>query len=225
MMDDRASATPPLYLLPGMDRGYPVYARLAPLLPGAVVLDYVAPEQGETLVEYARRMAAGLERDCYVGGTSLGGIVALEMARVLRPRGCIVIASVTHPRQLPPWFSIWRPLGGRVTTRLMSLTAASAAVVPHPLRTRSTIRVSSWNGTNAKWHRWATASVLDWQPDPSPLPCPLLHIHGDADATFPIRYVDADVVILGGRHNLPASHPLETAQAIAAFTRAVGQVR
>jgi len=50
----------------------------------------------------------------------------------------------------------------------------------------------------------------------------LLQVHGSADKTFPIRYVNPDVTVMGGRHALTISHPKETASAILAF---MGQIQ
>lgn len=83
--------------------------------------------------------------------------------------------------------------------------------------TSSTIRVSKLAGADGYWHRWATSSILDWQPDPDFNGCPVLQIHGSADTTFPIRYISPDVTVVGGRHALAVSNPMETVEAILAF--------
>jgi pimeloyl-ACP methyl ester carboxylesterase len=214
-MTTRNSSTPPLYLLPGMDRGYPVYTRLAPLLPQAILLDYIAPEPEETLVEYALRMALPLDGNCYVGGASLGGIIAIEMARMLRPRGCIVMSSITHPRQLPLWLQLWRRLPSKRMDRIVSAAGSVASFSPLSLQSRSTRRLSKLRGRS--WSHWATKAVLQWSPGDRPLECRLLHIHGECDRTFPLRHVDPDVVINGAGHTMTVTHAEDTAEAINQF--------
>lgn len=211
--------SPPIYLLPGMTADYPVYARLLPLVAGASVASYIDPLPNESLVSYAARMAPRFSADGYLGGVSFGGIVALEIARLVRPRGCILISSVQSPRQLPPWLRIGRALGGRNSSRLLRLFGGTAALVPDRICTGSTIRLAKLSGTSGAWHRWATSAVLDWQPE-GEFAFPILHIHGDADRTFPLRYVRPAIVVRRGRHSLPLSHPVETANAINAFVSA-----
>lgn len=210
-----------IYLIPGMTADFPVYSRILRLLPNAIIADYIPPESNETLVSYASRMANRIPANSFVVGVSFGGIVALEIARVVRPQGCILISSIRQPAELPPWLRIWRALDGRSTNALLRTVGIAASMVPRFACISSTIRVTKLAGAGGQWHRWATGSVLDWQPEPEFSSCPLLQIHGSADRTFPIRYMNPDVTIAGGRHALSISHPTETATAICAFIRHV----
>lgn len=206
-----------------MTADFPVYSSILGLLPNAVVAEFIPPENNETLVSYASRMANRIPANSFVAGVSFGGIVALEISRIVRPRGCILISSIRQPEELPPWFRGWRVLGGRRTNALLRTIGAAASMVPRFACTSSTIRVSKLAGAGGQWHRWATASVVDWQPYPEFKACPLLQIHGSADSTFPIRYVNPDVTVAGGRHALPTSNPIETAEAILEFIEKLNQ--
>ncbi len=209
----------PIYLLPGMTPQYPVYSKMLPLLPTARVVPFIDPEPNETLTSYAQRMASQFAEPCFIGGVSFGGILAQEIARLIQPAGCIVIASIQKPSQLPPWLRFWRLFGGRHASRILNAVGNSANYFPNPIRTSSTARLTELSGESGEWHRWATSAVLDWAPN-GPLESQILHVHGDADATFPVRYTEPDTVIRHGRHALPMSHPTETANAIKNFTRA-----
>jgi pimeloyl-ACP methyl ester carboxylesterase len=98
--------------------------------------------------------------------------------------------------------------------RVLAAVGSLAASMPRPLRSRSTVRLTKLAGSGGAWHRWATSAVLRWQPGPELDEIPTLHIHGDADMTFPLRYVRPDVVIRGGGHVLPLTHPQELAEII-----------
>lgn len=200
---------------------YPVYHRLIPLLPNAQVVDFLQPADRESLTAYAKRMARLIPKNCFIAGVSFGGILAQEIARIVQPSGCIMIASISSPRQLPPWLRAWRMMGGRNRSRILNGVGSAAKLVPRQVSTRSTMRITKLSEPEGAWHRWATSAVLNWNPDPMPIPSPVLHIHGDADTTFPVRYTTPDVVIAGGRHALPVSHPADTANAIINFTRTV----
>ena len=204
-----------------MTAEYPVYQRLLPLLPHAQVVDFIAPEPHELLTDYAARMADLFPPCCVIAGVSFGGILALEIARIIQPVGCILIASISTPNELPPWLRAWRIFGGRHSESLLNALGRTAAAVPQRLRTKSTIRLTKLAGESGAWHRWATSAVIDWNPVPEPISTPTLQIHGDADSTFPIRYTNPDIVIPNGRHALPMSHPSETAIAINAFTNRI----
>lgn len=211
--------TPHLYLLPGMTASYPVYGRLAPLLSNASVVPFIEPHTNESLGSYAARFATRFNENSYIAGVSFGGMLALEVARHIRAKGCILIASVRGPHELPPWMRVWRRLGSRNCRRLLRMLGDGASAVPASIRTHSTMRVSKLAGKQGRWHRWATSAILGWTPnDKGDLST--LHIHGDADTTFPIRYMTPDVVVRSGRHALPVSHPVTTADAMNAFINA-----
>ena len=202
-----------------MTSDYPVYSRILPLLPSAVVIDFIQPKPRETLVNYASRMANQLPCNSFIGGVSFGGIVALEVARILRPRGCILISSIRHPSELPPWFRVGRLLGGRCCSSFLGVIGSAAAILPKSVCTSTTIRATKLAGMSGRWHSWATSAVIDWQPEIAFDGCPVLQIHGTADSTFPIRYTHPDIIVPNGHHALPISHPVETANAIQAFTK------
>ncbi len=209
---------PTIYLLPGMAAEYPVFSRLAPMLPNAMLVNYIEPEHNESLASYASRLASRFQSISYIVGVSFGGMLAVEISRIVRPKGCVLISSVFGPDQFPPWLRAGGFLGGKNCLRILNFAGGTAALVPSSIRTASTYRISKFSETNNSWQRWATSAVLDWKPNSEPINWPLLHIHGDADSTFPIRYVNPDIVVRGGRHALPVSHPTDVADAITKFT-------
>ncbi len=62
---------------------------------------------------------------------------------------------------------------------------------------------------------WAIAAIRGWELSPEAARVRTFQLHGDRDQTFPIAYVKPDVVIVGGGHVLPATHP----EAVIAFLR------
>lgn len=213
---------PPLYLIPGMSPEFPIYSGIVDLLPGSTVIDFLEPLPGESLKAYAARMAGRFPSGCFIAGVSFGGILALEISRLVQPAGCVVISSICDPAELPPWLRVWRLAGGSGCAGMLSLIGETASLVPERVRTSSTMRLTKLAGKRGSWHRWATSAVLDWEPDPEPATFPILRIHGSADTTFPLRYTRPGVVVEGGTHDLPFHRPEETARAIAEFMESTG---
>lgn len=93
-------------------------------LPGEkyVTVDLIPVVKGESLREYALRMAGiiGLRSGDIIGGVSLGGMLALEIAKAVEVRGVILIASATHPRFIRRYFAVWAPLAAWVPEILIS---------------------------------------------------------------------------------------------------------
>jgi pimeloyl-ACP methyl ester carboxylesterase len=199
-----------------MTRDDGIFDRLLPLLPNAAVVPWLAPESGEVIRSYARRLADSLaaKGPCFVGGVSFGGIVALEVARLIPARACFLISSIRSLDELPPWSRLWRNLSSMRAHRIDSLLAAVgrlSSTVPRQVRTPATARLTKFAGPAGAWHRWATSAVLRWTPSDVPGRAPIVQIHGDADATFPLRYTHPDYVIRRGGHVLPLTHPQELA--------------
>lgn len=69
------------------------------------VAESIEPESPrESLAHYAQRMAAklGPRQDTFVGGLSLGAMIALEAATIMRADGVFVIGGCTSHRQISP---------------------------------------------------------------------------------------------------------------------------
>lgn len=90
---------------------------------GYEALDLIPVRKGETLRDYAGRMAGeiGLKPGDIIGGVSLGGMIALEMSRIVDVRGTLIIASATHPRHIRKRFKMWSPIAPWVPDSLVRL--------------------------------------------------------------------------------------------------------
>ena len=113
----------PIILLPGLNGDARVFGPQVAAFPSLTVARWIAPAQSESLAAYAERMALALDpgRPCLVGGVSFGGIVAMEMARHLRARACIVIASSRDVDGLPAAVRLLRPVAAVVPPTALSL--------------------------------------------------------------------------------------------------------
>lgn len=198
-----------ILLLTGMTPDVRIFDRLAPRLTTASVVPWIEPRPRESIPDYAERLAASIadRDDVVICGVSFGGIVARELALRLRARACVLVSSVRDERQLPPWFRLVRPFARFSVETALNGIGTAAGVWPKAIRTDSTSRLAKLAGSAGAWHRWATAAVLRWRASPELNSVPTVQIHGDRDTTFPIRHVDADVVVAGGGHVLPLTHP------------------
>lgn len=203
-----------ILFLTGMTPDRRIFDRLLPLLPTAVVIDWIRPNRYESIRSYAYRLGQSVLETgpTVVCGVSFGGIVARELAYCLNANACVLISSIRTPREMPPWFRVFRTLPPRHSEAAMNLSGVLASYWPRLFKTRSTWRLTKLGGPSGEWHRWASAAALNWNPSVGTDQIPLFQIHGDRDLTFPIRYIDADTIIRGGGHVLPLSHSEEIAE-------------
>ena len=101
-----------IYLIPGLGADGRMYMPQLKVLPNAVILEHQKPLKGETLVQYAKRLSAQVDTSepFILIGTSLGGIIAIEMARIIHPDKVILISSVKHRGEMPAWMRAMRHL-------------------------------------------------------------------------------------------------------------------
>jgi pimeloyl-ACP methyl ester carboxylesterase len=202
----------PLFLLPGMGADARMFQPQLAAIPSASVPAWIAPGPRESLPSYAARMARAVDPGgpCFVGGASFGGMVAVEMARHLEARACFLIGSVRSPAELPPRTHLYRWLGhwtgGHGLGLVPGVAAALDALASRWLSPAVGSLVVQLAGTDRRFFRWAALTVLQWQPTPGPLTCPILQIHGDEDHMLPHRFTRPDVLVHGAGHLVSMSH-------------------
>jgi pimeloyl-ACP methyl ester carboxylesterase len=178
-------------------------------LPSMVVPNWIEPRDREPLIAYAGRFARYIDPGgpCVVGGASFGGMVALEMAVHLRAEACILIASIRSGRELPWELRALRPLAWLGLGQLGRVAAEVGRRLPPSLPGRTCRRLRRLAEPRSAFLRWATWAVLNWRPSPEARDVRVYQIHGAEDRTLPVRYTRPDVVVAGGGHMLPLTHP------------------
>ena len=161
-------------------------------------------------------------RPLVVGGMSFGGQVALELARVLRPRpeAVVLIAAPSSRHGIDASFRIQQGLGGlapRWLVRRMLPILASRFVVREGLESEDAARLLGMAvDADPDFLRWGAAAAADWSMTARDLAgLRLLRIHGRGDRVVPWREGRVDLWLDGG-HLVNYTH----AAAIAAFLEA-----
>ncbi len=173
-----------------------------------VNLDWIPPRRGESLKDYAFRLGRSIDTTAHfiIIGLSMGGMLAVEMAKQYHPRQTILISSIPCSGELPPYFRVASRLG---LHRLIPISLIKQAAIFKRLFTsespedkqylRKVIRES-----NPGFIRWAMEAVLQWQNNETI--GNYIHIHGSRDEILPLRYTHPTHVIRGGGHLMVLSH-------------------
>ncbi len=207
-------STARLVLIPGLGADARVFGPQLRAFPDAIAPAWIEPARRESLASYAQRMAAGIDASSplVLAGLSLGGMLALEMARHLPARRVVLIASCTHPsavrrvmraieiagRLWPLWSAEW------IKSLAPPVMGRGGTVPPESRR----VLIDMIRDTPADFIRWGGRAIFEWpgRADPG---VPVAHIHGARDWVIPMKRVRPTRIVPGGSHVLNLSHPDE----------------
>jgi pimeloyl-ACP methyl ester carboxylesterase len=194
-----------IYLIPGLGADGRMYTPQLRVLKNAVVLEHQKPLQGETLIQYAKRLCDKVDtsKPFILIGTSLGGIIAIEMARIIHPDRVILISSVKHRGELPGWIRSMKHLRLHRLLSGDSFVRFSSANIQRLITKRDTavakLLIDMHASADPDFVSWAINEVVNWG-GTDDYPQGIIHIHGTRDRLFPHSRIKNAVHIKGGSH-------------------------
>jgi pimeloyl-ACP methyl ester carboxylesterase len=201
-------------LLPGLGADERLFDPQRAVLPRLEVPAWLPHGENETLADYGRRMAATVDptEPFYLGGVSFGGMVAQEMARHLRPRAIILIASCRRGAAIAPHLKYFVRFADLFPERAfdtgLGLSQVFASKFGKLMPAQEALLGEMFAGVSARFIRWGIAAITAW-PGVERLDVPVFHIHGSDDEWIPLESVQPDQVISGGGHLVNLTHAAE----------------
>jgi len=193
-----------VYFISGLGADERAFQRIR--LPAGYQIQHIPwePVKGnETIEAYARQLAKKIDssKPFMLAGLSFGGLLAVEISKLLKPEKLILFSTVETREELP---AVYR-LAGRF--RVYKL-------LPHVVPTYA-LRFLYWffgpldqdgrnliaafqKQTDPLFLRWALMQISRWQNNTST--SSRIHIHGSRDRTFPVRLTHANYVVEGSGH-------------------------
>lgn len=175
---------------------------------------WAPPSPSDTLSSYAATMAAavaarGLPRPFVLGGASFGGMVALEMARVLQPDALVLLGSASSTAALRGILRPFLPLAALVRPWSARLLAVGAPLIAPIFGARTPAERADFcaqaASTSPAFFAFALRAIAGWRPAPL-VGVRVLRIHGGRDRIL-APDVDGDCEIVDGAgHLLTATH-------------------
>lgn len=207
-----------IYLIPGLGADKRMYAHQLKALPDAKVLEHLEPIKSETLTEYAGRVAKEIDttKPFALVGTSLGGIISMELSRILNPEKIVIISSIKNREEMPLFIRSMRLL------KLHKLTTGarikrSYNVMVKRLGNRGDSFAAKMIREMAadcspEFIEWAVNAIVNWHP-PKDYRSDIIHIHGTKDMLFPIQKIKNPIAIENGSHvmNMTMSYEVNKA--------------
>lgn len=165
-------------------------------------IPWADPLKKETLEGYAKRMSKQIQHNNPIlFGLSFGGIMCIEIAKIIQVSKVIIISSIKSFHEMP----VWMRLSGKLN--LDKIIPLKTFPVIEPLENRNlgienndelNLVREYRNTIGQQYTNWAAHQILNWKNEWQPEN--LIHIHGGKDHIFPIRNIKADYVIPDGGH-------------------------
>ncbi len=173
---------------------------------------YPIPEKGETMQSFALKLVPQIDTTVpyFFLGTSLGGMLSVELTEILSPEKTIIISSAKSKQELPnrygfmkkvPIYKLFRGRGLKTGARIMQ------PIVEPDRNTEKEIFKSMLRSKNPKYMKRTVAMIVEWERQK--FSDKIVHIHGKKDHTLPFRNVKADFVVETGSHMMTLTRPQE----------------
>lgn len=211
LLNQQSNTLENIYCLSGLGADEKIFSKLDFKNNHITYLQWFKPEKSESISDYAGRLAnkITLPQPILIG-ISFGGMMCIEIAKLIAVKKVIIISSIKTKNELPIWMKAagWLKLNKIFPMRSFKLI--------EPLEDHNLgIETAEEKNMVHKYRRtidrtyaeWAINCVLNWQNE-AVLPN-VVHVHGDKDRIFKINKVKPDYIIKTGGHFMVMNRAVE----------------
>ena len=191
-----------IYCISGLGADERVFSRLAFTGYEIHFIKWFIPEKNEDISIYAKRLAEQITGDKPILiGLSFGGMMCIEIAKLLPIEKIILISSIKSFREIP----LWMRLSGKLKLNKIFPMRSFRLIEPlenynlgiETIEEKEMVDLYRKN-INTRYSDWAINIILNWKNEQ--VPGNLFHIHGSNDRIFPLRKVNPHYIVNTGGH-------------------------
>lgn len=197
-----------IYLLPGVGCDEKVFNKLELSGYEMVPLRWLSPREGEKLKDYVKRLLPQITApEPILMGLSFGGIVSIELSKLIKTHKIIIISSIKTYHERPVKMSLlyllkfYRILPARLAVRFRFWQRWAIGSLNYDEKNLVEEMIEN---IDLKFNKWAVDQAIHW--DNTDIPDNIIHIHGDEDNIFPNMYIRNYHRIKGGTHFMIVRH-------------------
>jgi len=212
----------PLYCISGLGADERVFSKLHIEGYELRTVQWLQPLPGEQLTSYARRLIEQIESpEPIILGLSFGGIMAIEISKLMPVSKIILISSIKTSSELPAWMHIAGKTSAYKLLPSKQISSIKALKALRPIQNyflgahseeEKRIANEYRDHVDPVYLKWAVAQVLTWNNDS--IPSNLLHIHGSNDHIFPLKKIKNARIVPNGGHFMVMDKPQQIAAII-----------
>lgn len=197
-----------IFCISGLGADERIFGKLQ--VPGATLhfIKWLQPGRNESIGSYAQRLCSKVPvQNPILAGVSFGGMMAIEMAKLMPASKVILISSVKNHMEVPWWmhtcghYKLDRALPAKPLSNYPALKLIRPVqnyfLGAHTAEEKK-IANEYRDHVDPVYLRWAINQVLNWKNDWQPEN--LVHIHGEKDHIFPVKKIRNATIIPGGGH-------------------------
>lgn len=167
-----------------------------------ILLEWEIPLANETLSDYARRMSTKvIHTNPVLIGVSFGGILVQEMAAFLNPFRLIIISSVKSNLEFPRRMKVAKTTKAYKlipTSLILNVENLAKFSFGEKIKSRLKLYEKFLSVRDINYLDWAIEQVILWER--TVIDSSVIHIHGNQDDVFPIKYITNCIIVPGGNH-------------------------
>ena len=209
-----------IYCLPGLGADRRMYEAYCKGIPNTKVVEFIPHVKGESLVDYSRRMADHINhsKPFVLIGTSMGGMISMEINRLYPAERVILISSIAHAGE-KPWpiklfyaSQLYRLVRGQITLACFRVfVRMKVRRKPKGLASRMYAMAQD---AQAAFVGFGVRAVVSWKGSAQPH-AKVFRVHGSRDLMFWYsRISNVHYTVKGGSHVAVISHQSRIIEAI-----------
>lgn len=191
------------YLIPGMGADRRIYSKFN-LEHGSVhYLDWLPPKKANTFEEYAEEVAERITtQNNIIIGSSMGGMMAVEVSKLIDPTSTILISAPTGIHEFPRILKLtkWTRIHHVVTPAMIKrLNFLANTFMGFKNEEQKKMFFEMMENLGPEFIRFSVKALLDWKNEERPQGN-LLQIVGSKDVLFDYKKMVNPIVLDGGGH-------------------------
>jgi pimeloyl-ACP methyl ester carboxylesterase len=206
-----------IYLIPGVGANDKIFENLELGDYEIVHLKWPKHRKDEHISSYVKKLVPQIKKDTQpiLIGMSFGGVVAVELAKLVKPHKTIIISSIKTYHERPLKFLLLsslkfhRLIPGKLAIEfrfwlqwfLGKLSSHDFKMIDDMIKE-----------INVEFNEWAVDQVINWRNEEYPEN--ITHIHGTRDRIFPHFYIKDAIWIKGGTHFMVVNRAKEISKII-----------
>jgi len=168
-----------------------------------ICIDWIEPDKTDTLATYSQKLVFQyhINPGSIVIGNSLGGMLAVEIAKFVPLQKAILISSIKTIDEAPWYFPLFRklPVYKLIPGKLFSKLGPLIKPIFGKMNNGSGRLFSDMlEKSSPVFLKWAMGAVLHW--DNKTIPANIYQLAGDEDLIFPYKKSKNVILVKGGTH-------------------------